>query len=433
MSTLFAIFGMDMDVAALVRAMRNNTHLTELYASSHALVPRTAALLADMLAGSGSLRALCVGDAGLGDEGVEALARGVASSSSLTRLDLTGKGVGAHGAAALAGALTACASLSHLVLSANPKLGDAGLAALCNGAPVPGDGPTAPPVPVVAWAGLATLELQGCGVTAAGVRALAESPNCGRLVVLRLDGNQLGPEGGGALRALLQSAAQLRELHLRGTELGDEGGEELAGGLAASASDAAEGGRPKLQLDLGDCGLGPKTIAALSSAFTAGATLASLSLAANGSVADGEVARLARALESRGAEALPHLDLSATQAGPLAVEALSRMPGLQHLSLVGCPLRASGAAALASSLSAGGWGSLEELCISGTGLASADAGPLFGALAEGGAPKLKSLEVGANPAAQDDGFQALLQKLRSARDDLAVYWRSGDDPVPVVS
>ncbi|GFR43877.1 hypothetical protein Agub_g5006, partial [Astrephomene gubernaculifera] len=123
------------DVTALVRALSSNTHLTELYASNHPLAPRTAALLAGLLAAGGSrLRALCVGDGSLGDEGVAELARGLAGSSSLQRLDLGGKGVGVRGAEALAAALAASTSLSHLILSANPGLSDAGLAALCNGA-----------------------------------------------------------------------------------------------------------------------------------------------------------------------------------------------------------------------------------------------------------------------------------------------------------
>ena len=70
--------------------MASNTHLTQLYASSHPLAPHTAALLADMLAASTNLQSLCVGDSSLGDDGVVALAHGIASSS-LTHLDLSGK------------------------------------------------------------------------------------------------------------------------------------------------------------------------------------------------------------------------------------------------------------------------------------------------------------------------------------------------------
>mgnify|MGYP001807466633 CR=1 FL=1 len=83
------------------------------------------------------------------------------------------------------------------------------------------------------------------------------------------------------------------------------------------------------------------------------------------------------------------------QAGPLAVESLSRVPGLKHVSLVGCPLAAAGGAALAASLassggsSSGSWPALEELCISGTGLSISDTSTVFAALAAGGAPCLK--------------------------------------------
>ncbi|GLC43128.1 hypothetical protein PLESTB_000860100 [Pleodorina starrii] len=490
------------DVASLVRAMAANTNLTELYASSHPLAPHTAALLADMLAASRSLRSLCVGDSSLGDDGVAALARGIASSSSLTRLDLCNKGLGVRGAQALAGALTAAASLSHLILNSNPQLGDDGLRALCGEAAdssadgadgaasgVGGGPPPPPPPPAACWAGLRVLEVQGCGVGAAGVRALAASPgSCGRLEVVRLDGNPLGPEGGQVLTELLRAATRLRELHLRGTELQDQGGEALAAGLApatagASASGSASSGGvsgvdgsaaaacspslssggssslPLVYLDVADCGLGHRSMVALRGAFAAGARLQVLCLAENPGLADADVAALGTALaagrlEATQAEAeatsapLAHLDVSGTGAGPEAVAALSEAVGLRHLSLVGCPLGAAGAAALAASLSqpAGEeaavaaeatcgrgprrWGALRELCVSGTGLTGEGLAALFGALGAGGAPVLQSLEVGANPGNQEDSFEGLLDTLRAARPGLAVYWRSGDDPAP---
>ncbi len=202
---------------------------------------------------------------------------------------------------------------------------------------------------------------------------------------------------------------------------------------------------------------------------------------------------------------------------------LSGAVGLSHLSLVGCPLRRAGAAALTASLapeppalpsapaSAPRWSALRELCISGTGLEVGDVQELFSALRAGGAPQLRvsrrrgeggkagqphhwpcperarpltinttattrqppslttapirprttnlthrpptrapapqSLEVGANPGVQmqqqgegEEGhaegqravFPQLLDSLRAARPSLAVYWRSGDDPAPVV-
>ncbi|EFJ51092.1 hypothetical protein VOLCADRAFT_116664 [Volvox carteri f. nagariensis] len=382
-----------LDVASFVRAMASNTNLTELYCSSHPLAPHTASLLADMLAASPSLQSLCVGDSSLGDDGVAALARGVAASS-LTRLDLCNKGLGLRGAAALCTALAAAPSLTHLLLNSNPKLSDDGLHALCGAA---------------VWAGLRVLEIQGCGVTCSGVRALAASPSCYRLEVLRLDGNPLGPEGGKAIGELLGAAPQLRELSLRGTELGDQGGEELAAALKPRSKSTSRSGSteaavgavdlrpappsrsPLLRLGLEECGLGPRAMAAFRDAFFAGARLAALCLAGNTEVSDGDVAQLGGPLgplagaeeeEEEDAEGsgearpprLTHLDVSGTSAGPQAVAALSRAVGLRHLSM--------------------------------------------------------SLEVGANPGTQEGGFQELLDVLRTTRPNLALYWRSGNDPAP---
>ncbi len=54
------------EVAQLAAALRRNTALTQLYASSHAMTPASAALLADALRHNATLADLCVGDAAFG-------------------------------------------------------------------------------------------------------------------------------------------------------------------------------------------------------------------------------------------------------------------------------------------------------------------------------------------------------------------------------
>lgn len=49
---------------------------------------------------------------------------------------------------------------------------------------------------------------------------------------------------------------------------------------------------------------------------------------------------------------------------------------------------------------------------------------------KGLAALLKTLEVGANPGVQHDGFEALVQKLREARPGLDVHWRVADSDAP---
>lgn len=79
------------EVAALCGALSCNSTLTELYASNHAMAPAAAALVGDMLGANVTLRALCVGDAAFGDDGLAALAPGLARNTALTHHDLENK------------------------------------------------------------------------------------------------------------------------------------------------------------------------------------------------------------------------------------------------------------------------------------------------------------------------------------------------------
>lgn len=45
-------------------------------------------------------------------------------------------------------------------------------------------------------------------------------------------------------------------------------------------------------------------------------------------------------------------------------------------------------------------------------------------------PSLQVLEMGANPATQDDSFLARTEGLKAARPGLQLHWRSGDDQGP---
>lgn len=76
------------EVRKLCDALENNTTLTELYASNHAVGTETAAALAALLSINTSLTSLCVGDASFGDAGLAALAPGLKASKSLRTLDL---------------------------------------------------------------------------------------------------------------------------------------------------------------------------------------------------------------------------------------------------------------------------------------------------------------------------------------------------------
>jgi len=67
--------------AELAEALQRNTHLTELYASGHELDPASVRAIAAAVGANQTLRTLCLGNAGFGDEGTASLAEVTATSS----------------------------------------------------------------------------------------------------------------------------------------------------------------------------------------------------------------------------------------------------------------------------------------------------------------------------------------------------------------
>jgi hypothetical protein len=95
--------------------------------------------------------------------------------------------------------------------------------------------------------------------------------------------------------------------------------------------------------------------------------------------------------------------------------------------------------ALQACLGSCGFASLQGLNVSGCNLSYEQLTSLMDQLAAGSsssgsgkglAALLKTLEVGANPGVQHDGFEALVQKLREARPGLDVHWRVADSDAP---
>lgn len=73
------------------------------------------------------------------------------------------------------------------------------------------------------------------------------------------------------------------------------------------------------------------------------------------------------------------------------------------------------------------FGSLEELNVVGCSLQYDQLCRLLlvvGADAQCG--RLHTLEIGANPGVNNDGFEGVLEKCRAARPGLDIHWRSGD-------
>ncbi len=72
-------------------AILDNTQLTELNVTAHAICVDGARAIAGLLGGNGTLRSINVGNSQLGDAGMTVLAQGVAASRSLTSLDAENK------------------------------------------------------------------------------------------------------------------------------------------------------------------------------------------------------------------------------------------------------------------------------------------------------------------------------------------------------
>jgi len=274
------------------------------------------------------------------------------------------------------------ANLRHLSLSGCPLVGDAAAGALSAALSAAAAAAAAP-----APCALRSLDLSGCGVGPLGAEHLAaalRSAGC-RLRKLRLSGGGGGGGGGGEGAPAAAPAAAPAPART----IGDEGALSLARALAeASPSSSFR----LADLDLSSCGLsrGEAAAALLSPSVEEG--LEALTLAGNPLCDAGAVAVAAALLLRRKSK-----------------------DRLQHLDLAACGIGLEGAAALAEALltttaeTEGGDGKQEE------------------GKSEFAAPSLRTLVLGGNPATEDDAFaERVVARLREARPELDVAWRSGD-------
>eukprot|EP00873_Tetraselmis_striata_P025675 jgi/Tetstr1/445939/TSEL_033568.t1 len=390
------------DVAQLCDSLSANTTLTELYASGHSMERRTASVVADMLSSNTTLTHLCVGDSDFGSEALEALSRGVAASVSLRTLDLEHKGLDAVGMEPLGQAVRTSSSLRTLVLSRN-QISDAGVAALCR----------------EGLAQLEELDLQECGLGQQACEALASglerSP--GALRRLWLNDNPLG--GGVSMLAPLppiECGLPLSRCDLSAATFWLRGSHPAE---AAALARALPPGSSLALLDLSDNSLTLQE----GSPLPLPAGLQRLLLRGN-KIGDAGVAALAASLP----EACPdlrELDLGGNALGSGAVAALQRI-NVPKLGLFACNIGDEGMTQLAQLSAEGHLRAVEELDVAGCGAGMAGAQCLFDALAAGAMPALRVLLLGANPAVEDEGWEGALQRLRQARTELDVMWRTND-------
>ncbi|XP_074086789.1 ribonuclease inhibitor isoform X2 [Macrotis lagotis] len=267
------------------------------------------AALSSVLKAKGSLQELTLNNNELGEEGVVLLCQGLMDPNcQLQVLKIEGCGVTPANCKDLSTILQTKESLQELCLGEN-KVGDMGLAALCQGILNPA-------------CKLKTLWLWECDITAEGCRVLAQvlkSKPC--LKKLSLICNQLGDEGAELLcQALLDPSCQLeelwlrtcgftvascssfssvleknrslRELQLSTNALEDAGIEQMSKGLLHPDC-------PIQSLWLGDCELSDKCCGTLASVLLTNHTLKELDLS-NNRMGDPGIRQLAASLKQPG-------------------------------------------------------------------------------------------------------------------------------------
>jgi len=347
------------------------------------------------------------------------------------------QGLTAASATALGACLAAHPTLRTLNLGRN-SLGAAGMRALCS----------------ARWKALRRLDLFSCDLDAAAIQALAVGPAVGGLTHLTLSDNELGAAAGGALAELLTHATGLHTLELRKTRLEAEGVSALAAALPRAASLAT--------LDLGECRMGVVGCGALAAALrppaaaggaagggaaagAAGGTdalcLQRLVLGPGNQLTSDAVQDLADALTERanaaGAVAAAgdlDLDLAGSDLEAPAMHALAHIPGLKTLALFGATLSSDALASLNQALSTrGSSGSaplahLRELNLCGCRLEQDALTRLLVAIEAGATTDgaLALVEVGANPGADEEAFQAAAGEMRERQPRIDVHWRAAD-------
>lgn len=213
-------------VRALCAALRDAApQLEVLRLETCGLTAANCAELAEVVASTGSLKELHLGDNLLGDAGLAALCAGLLRpSSQLRTLWLWDCSFGADGCRDLCRLLKVKDSLKEVSVSGN-ALGDQGARLLCEALLEPG-------------CGLQTLWVKSCDLTAACCphfgSVLAQST---RLLELQLSSNPLGDAGvEGLCQGLGQPGCVLQALCLGDCEVGNAGCSRLASALLSTPS-----------------------------------------------------------------------------------------------------------------------------------------------------------------------------------------------------
>ena len=343
------------DSTACVRlsaALRNNTVLTELLLSGHAVGEAGAAAMSDMLAGSTgnhTLQTLCIGSQQFSDVGARALASHLGDWNSLRTLDLELKNIGPDGASALGTQMATNTSLRTLTLSRNP-LTDAGIVTLLTNTYDGAENTRC---------ALNELRLVETGCSVDSIRMLSRVCTIANkmstlLTTLKLDRNvEIGATASsGALSTLLAQGSCLQDVSLSGCALSDVGILQLSQGMSTNTS--------LHQLNISNNGIGVDGMRAMSSAFTCGGAPQLHTLVLSTNVIGEEGANfLAESLSGR---SLTTLNLQSCKIGAAGAASVGvHVSSVVELNMMDCCLGDEGVLALVANITKDTHGKLRSL------------------------------------------------------------------------
>ena len=321
--------------------------------------------------------------------------------STLARLELSNSAIGADGAGAIAQALLSAPTLLRVDLGGNP-LGDEGVAQL--GAALCADGA----------AQLTTLELNEVGLTARGVRPLADyllAPTCS-LQCLGLRGNALGAAGAATLGACLATNVALDSLDISRNQIRDAGMQALGTALLDSGRNSGLqfivcdtfAIHPNIRVNLSNKSLGLAGAELLAGVLCGNKWVQTLDLS-RAYLGNGGVARIVRMLQVnttlttlrldgvpldigvlRGDDAVEQLHLCGRGLGPLSAQLIGGLlrtnRTLRSLDLSGNAIGDDGASALLKELGAHRERALTSLNLANNGRISSRTAKGLAALVE---------------------------------------------------
>nr|DAD34676.1 TPA_asm: hypothetical protein HUJ06_005316 [Nelumbo nucifera] len=210
-------------VKAFDGVLQSNIVLKTLNLSGNLIGDEGAKCLSDILAGNGSIEKLQLNSIGLGDEGAKALAEMLKRNSSLHVLELNNNMINYSGFMSLAGALLENNTIRSIHLNGNYG-GALGVAALAKG--------------IEGNKSLRELHLNGNSIGNEGVRALmlSLSTHKGKLTLLDISNNEIGPKGAYHIAEFIKKSKSLLWLNLYMNDIGDEGAEKIADALKQNRS-----------------------------------------------------------------------------------------------------------------------------------------------------------------------------------------------------